>query len=265
MNPFTEEYFAAELAHYGLKEPYSKNGLTVSFNDQGIPLLQFDGNIWMSLKQRIIQSHYLTISRATGAVLAGGLGLGYFPLRAAAKENVQRVDVYELDGRCIDFFRECFSDRPEMKKIHVTQGDFRELASGHYDYALVDIYLNPVSSIGQVLQDLAILKSRVKVSQIQVWCEELIIKAGIAYGLDIPIDDKEREFFDYWNQASSSISEELNQLYREGRHHLSSHRIKSYLSLVERPLKSYYLYLIKRGFAKGIKTISQFTPLKLSN
>ncbi len=255
MNPFSEEYFATELAHYGLKEAYSKNGLSVWFDEKGIPFLKFDDTIWMTLKHKIVQTHYLTISRAKGAVLAGGLGLGYFPLRIAAKENVHRVDVYELDGRVVDFFLEQFSDRPEMKKINVTQGDFRELASGHYDYALVDIYTNPISSMNRVLEDLALLKSKVTVSRIQVWGEELILKVGKDYGLDIQLEENERKYFDYWNQAPTSSCESLNQLCWEARYQLSPHSIKSYLSLVQRPLKSYYLSLIKRGFAKGVNKI----------
>ena len=256
LNPFSEEYFVSELAFYGLKEPYSKNGLSVWSDEQGIPFLKFDDTIWMTLKPKIVQTHYLSTSRATGAVLTGGLGLGYFPLRVAAKDNVQRVDVYELDRRVIDFFIERFSDRPEMEKINLIHGDFRELASGHYDYALVDIYTNPVSSISQVFQDLTLLKSRVTVSKIQVWCEELIVKVGLDYyGLNIVLGDNERLYFDYWNQTSSPLGETLNQLYREACYQLSPGQIKSYLSLVQYPIKSYYFSVMKRGLIEGSKKI----------
>jgi hypothetical protein len=257
MNPFSEEYFATELAYFGLQEPYSKNGLSVWLDEQGIPFLKFDDTIWMTLKPKIVQTHYLSIARAKGAVLTGGLGLGYFPLRIAAKENVQRVDVYELDERVIDFFKERFSDRPEMKKINLIHGDMRELASGHYDYALIDIYVNPISSISRVLEDLAILQNRVTVSRFQVWCEELILRVGIVQELDILLEDNERKFLDYWGQAPLSISETLNQLYGEAFYHLSPRTIQSYLSLVNRPVKSYYLPSLKWGIKsklpEGIK------------
>lgn len=255
MNPFSKEYLATELSHYGLKETYEKNGLSVEFNQESIPVLKFDNTIWMTLKPKIIQSHYLTISKAQGVVLTGGLGLGYFPLRIAAKENVHRVDVYELDQRVIDFFKERFSDRPEMKKINLIQGDMRELASGHYDYVLLDIYTNPVASISSVLEDLAILQSKVTASQFQVWGEELILKIGIDYGLNIPLNDNERIFFDAWSQASPSVCENLNQLYKEAAYHLSPRAVKSYLSIVERPVKFYHLSMMKRGVAKGIKKV----------
>lgn len=256
LNPFSQEYFTHELAYYGLKEPYSKNGLSVWSDEQGIPYLKFDDTIWMTLKPKIVQTHYLTISQATGNVLTGGLGLGYFPLRVAAKDDVQRVDVYELDQRVIDFFIERFRDRPEMAKINLIQGDFRELASGHYDYALVDIYTNPVSSINQVFQDLTMLKSRVTASKIQVWCEQLILKVGIEYyGLNIVLGDDERLFFDYWNQTSSPLVETLNQLYREACYQLSPGQIKTYLSLVQYPIRFYYFSLMKRGLIEGGKKI----------
>lgn len=257
MNPFSEEYLATELAHYGLKDAYSKNGLSVWSDEQAIPFLKFNDTIWMTLKPKIIQTHYLTTSRAQGAVLAGGLGLGYFPLRVAAKENVHRVDVYELDRRVIDFFREQFSDRPEMNKINLIEGDIRELASGHYDYALIDIYTNPIASISTVLEDLAILKSRVTVSRIQVWGEEIIIKVGMAYGLDIPLEEIERKLFNFWKQAPFSIYENLHQLYREACYQLTPWEIRSYLSLIERPFKSYYRFLTKWGLTQGVKRIYQ--------
>lgn len=257
MNPFSDEYFATELGHYGLKEPYSKNGLSADFDEQAIPYLKFNDTYWMTLKPKIVQTHYLSISRAKGAVLTGGLGLGYFPIRAAAKENVHRVDVYELDQRAIDFFRERFSDRPEMNKINLMQGDMRELASGHYDYVLLDIYTNPISSFSSVLEDLAILKSKVTASRFQVWCEELIIRVGIARGLDIILEDNERKFLDYWGKAPSSISENLNQLYGEACYQLSAPKIRSYLRLVNHPFKPYYLSLIKWGFTQGIRKISR--------
>lgn len=255
MNPFSKEYLATELSHYGLKETYEKNGLSVEFNEDSIPILKFDNTIWMTLKPKIIQTHYLTISKAQGVVLTGGLGLGYFPLRIAAKENVQRVDVYELDQRVIDFFKERFRDRPEMKKINLIQGDMRELASGHYDYALLDIYTNPISSIRQVVEDLTVLKSRVTVSRMQVWSEELILRVGLKQGLDIFIEDNEREYLDNWSQAPLSISENLNQLYREAGYQLTPWTIRAYLNVVKRPIKSYYLSLIKGGLTKEIKKI----------
>lgn len=257
MNPFSEEYFATELAHYGLKEPYSKNGLSVDFEEQAIPYLNFDDTYWMTLKPKIIQTHYLSISRAKGVVLTGGLGLGYYPLRVAAKENVHRVDVYELDQRVIDFFLERFGDRPEMKKINLMQGDMRELASGHYDYVLVDIYLNPISNFNTVLEDLATLKTKVTASRIQVWCEELIIRVGRARGLDIILDVNEQEFLDCWGKAPSSISANLNQLYGDACYQLSAPKIRSYLKLVNHPFKPYYLSLIKWGFTQGIRKISR--------
>lgn len=257
MNPFSKEYLATELSHYGLKETYEKDGLSVEFNEESIPVLKFDNTIWMTLKPKIILSQHLRICEAQGAVLTGGLGLGYYPLRIAAKENVERVDVYELDGRVIDFFKERFSDRPEMKKINLIEGDMRELASGHYDYVFVDIYTNPINSIRQVVEDVTAIKSRVTASEIHAWCEEIILRVGMKQGLDIFIEDNEREFLDNWKQAPLSISESLDQLYREACYLLTPGTIRAYLNVVKRPIKSYYLSLIKGGLTKEIKKIAR--------
>ena len=159
--PFTFDYFKKEVAFYGdipptkienlaydlttlsgeLMDYFNKNYYITDFQ---IPRLKIDGKVWMSITPMEVQSMYAAIQQAQYDVYTAGLGLGYFPLKAAAKEDVDRVIVYEQHPTIIKMFNKNFSDRPEWSKIEIRQADFLEaLRNGDIDqdeFIFSDIY-----------------------------------------------------------------------------------------------------------------------------
>jgi len=156
INPFDDRLLDRELAFYKLGE-YDEDGIRIvtkkvegrlgEYLSKGFrtgvhfPVMFIDGDLWMSLSFSEIQSHYLPIEYANGVVGTGGLGMGYFTLRAAVKDSVERVDVYEIDPRVIKFFKKSFSRRKGFKKINFIEGDVRQTLKGkEYDFFFMDIY-----------------------------------------------------------------------------------------------------------------------------
>ena len=156
-SPFSTEYLEEEIAFYN-PQPYEKDGIKLILKPiksparideylnvmlwlegPDIPVLMFNGVLWMSLTWMEVQSFWVARQEFEGVVLMGGLGMGYAALRLAAKPEVEKVVVYEIDSRVIDFFKETQKGRPEMDKIEIRRGDIHE-AEGKYDYAFIDIY-----------------------------------------------------------------------------------------------------------------------------
>ncbi|GAI07111.1 unnamed protein product, partial [marine sediment metagenome] len=160
MNPFELEYLVQEVEFYNLPEEYDvppvrvdlcePNGRLDDYLNKNwraelpvpIPRMVVDGQLWMTLTPMELQSNWVAIERAHGAVVIAGLGLGYTALRMAAKREVDSVLVVELEQGVIDFFRARFSDRPEFARITLVQGDARKVvpALGGADFVFVDIY-----------------------------------------------------------------------------------------------------------------------------
>jgi len=160
-NPFTFEYFKKEVAFYGsipptkigdieydltqlggiLRDYFNENYYITDFK---IPRLKIKGETWMSITPMEIQSMFIPIHAAEYEVHTAGLGLGYFALKAAAKQEVDSVVVYETHPTIIELFKQNFSDRPEFGKIEIRQADFlKALRSDGIDqdaYIFSDIY-----------------------------------------------------------------------------------------------------------------------------
>jgi len=143
-NPFTTAYAEAEVAAWG--NPPAATVSDVAFEwcvgqcridtpdylnwafarrPMRYPVIRVRGKIWMSLPPVEVQSCYVPIRAAHGVVATAGLGLGYVPLRMAAKRTVRRVDVYEIEADVIRWFTEAFKGRPELDKIRIIHGDVR--------------------------------------------------------------------------------------------------------------------------------------------
>jgi len=73
-------------------------------------------------------------------VVNGGLGLGYYALRAAAKPEVDHVIVYELEPDVIAWFQRAYAGRPELDKIEIVQGDATAVKGCEADLVFMDIY-----------------------------------------------------------------------------------------------------------------------------
>ena len=113
---------------------------------------------WMSLTWFEMQSHYLPIRKANGRVLAGGLGLGYFALRAAEKESVDSVVVYDNDMHTHNLFAALHSKRDYFDKIELRHGDFLELEGEEFDFCYNDIY--PYHACDEMLDDAVALTEK---------------------------------------------------------------------------------------------------------
>jgi len=205
-NPFTDRFLDEEVAFYGLPGPYSANGIEVqmikprgrlddylnkNFRISGgeVPVLAVDGNLWMSLTYMEIQSMYVPISLCRGVVGTAGLGLGYFALRAASLERVERVDVFEVEPRVADFFVASFGNRPEMEKIKIVVGDARKemLWKPHrrsFDLIFMDVY--PTLLGDEVVEDARLFRKNGSFEEYRFWGQERVI-------LDAIVEDRERE------------------------------------------------------------------------
>lgn len=156
MNRFNDEYTKQEIAWYALKE-YKKNGIEVCSKpiygrqdelfskrfwakEFDVPVLFIDGNLWMSIAPREVQSMILPIGRAWGSVGTGGLGMGYFALKSAEKDGVSEVKVWENNPNVIQFFTESFSHRKGFDKIKIIQADVRDMRDESFSYFFMDIY-----------------------------------------------------------------------------------------------------------------------------
>jgi len=198
-NPFSDAFVKQEYDFYGVSENYKKDGLRVIQQNvigrcddylnknfrvgmKSLALIK-EGDVWMSLTPMEIESNYLHIFEAEGQVFTGGLGLGYFPLRAAAKESVESVVVYETDKRVIDFFKSAHSARKELEKIEIRESCWREaLRSGdieYHDYIYSDIY--PYLCDDDILDDIREFHSSFQF--FRFWgMEKVIVSAAMSYG-----------------------------------------------------------------------------------
>ena len=123
-----------------------------------------DDVTWMSTDPNEINTMKPAILEAKGHVLAFGLGLGYFPIMAALKDDVFDVTVIENDPEIIEIFNKhilpCFEKK---EKIHVIQGDAFAYAKRdlkEYDYLFVDIWHNPEDGLPMYLKISRLLKNK---------------------------------------------------------------------------------------------------------
>ena len=218
-DPFTTEYLEKEIQFYDPK-PYNKDGIKLVLKPiQGvarideflnkniwregpdIPILHFDGTIWMSLTWCEVQSHFIPVHTFAGDVLVGGLGMGYAALRLAANPDVESVTVYEIDQRVIDFFYATQGGRPELHKIEVICEDIHA-AQGGFDYAFIDIYPNILCD--EMLQDAHFFTDDNSNLHIEntphFWGQELAWLGLLAVGWSrsLKLSIVEAGFFQYW-------------------------------------------------------------------
>lgn len=211
-NPFSTEYLEQEIQFYAPKE-YEKNGIRCvlkpiegfnridEFFNKGfwssgpdIPMLLIDGVIWMSLTWQEVQSQWVPIRRATGRVLIGGLGMGYVALRIAAKPDVEKVVVYEIDERVIEFFKATKGNREEVKKIEIVKDDIRK-AEGKFDFAFIDTY--PTLLDNRTLSDVEFFmaNNRLQVSGWHFWGQELAYLTAMGLSSCIKRKDTQGELY----------------------------------------------------------------------
>ena len=193
MNPFSDEYVKREVNFFGLSS-YNNGSIMIKsheligryddfFNvryrtgEFVVPVFYIDGKLWMSLAPMELQSHYLPIMDASGYVGVAGLGMGYYALRIMASKTVEKIDIYEINKRVVDYFRDCFSDREGFEKVNFIIGDARELIRGKtYDFLYVDIY--PELCCNRCIDDIFLFRKNNEIDTIHVWGQEKVIKTA---------------------------------------------------------------------------------------
>ncbi|MDX2099478.1 MAG: hypothetical protein SFW36_16995 [Leptolyngbyaceae cyanobacterium bins.59] len=237
-SPFSYQYLLQELAFYRFQGHYENSGLEVSVQPLSakdnlhdflnlhprqsflpVPVLYREHWQWMSLKPAEIQSMWLPLQRAQGKVATAGLGLGYYALRAAAKPEVERVDVYEIDPRVIRFFEKTFSDRAECSKIHIIQGDVHQkLVDRTYDFCFLDFYGAPFPV--QYLKDLSFFLERNQFGYCHIWYEERIVQELWLKRCDLKLRSDESALLWMWQEylltEGFSLKPRLPELLVEG-------------------------------------------------
>lgn len=225
VNPFTDEFLDEELEFYDLRKPYSKDGVQVRLIEPAgrlddylnknwrvprpglpVPALFVDGRLWMSLTYMEIQSLYVPITMAGGVVGTAGLGLGYFALRAAGLKEVERVDVFEVEPRVVEFFKARFGDRPEAKKINITIGDARKEMlwkprRRSFDYIFMDVYQTLLGD--EVIDDIRLFNKEASFGEYRFWGQERVLLDRIMAGERPPLSYLEKAFFRKWKHTES--------------------------------------------------------------
>ncbi len=136
-----------------------------------------DDVTWMSTDPNEINTMRDSIKESRGHVLAFGLGLGYFPIMSAVKDDVIDVTIVEKDPNIIQIFKKHILPLFEYKeKIHIIQDDafnFARKDLNKYDYLFIDIWHNPEDGLPMYLKFKNILKNKnIKVSY---WLEKSIL------------------------------------------------------------------------------------------
>lgn len=107
------------------------------------PALLENGRIWMSATPNEIITMEEPLSRARGEVVVLGLGIGYFAVMAAQKEEVEKVTVIEINRRIIDVVESVILPQTDYKsKIEIICGDALEYMKmgGCADFLFADIW-----------------------------------------------------------------------------------------------------------------------------
>lgn len=222
INPFLDEYTRQEIEFFGLKEfkkTYGETTIEVKtllmptgqvedFLNRNFricqmpyPHLFINGTMWMSLSYMEAQSHYVPIQEAHGAVAVLGLGLGYYVLRIMQAPEVDSVDVYELEPAVVEYFTECFGDRPGFDKLSFIEGDARELMVGkEYDYAYSDIYLKLLGD--EFETDITRFQGSNDIGMYHPWgIERVFLDAMVQYGMapaTLTMPTSMRAFFKFY-------------------------------------------------------------------
>ena len=105
-----------------------------------------NGLPWMTVCPSEISSMEKEMRHAHGRVLTLGLGLGYYPLTVAAREDVQSVTVVEREKDVIGLFTSHILPAfPQKDKLNIVQADALDycasLRDGDFDYCFADIWM----------------------------------------------------------------------------------------------------------------------------
>ena len=177
--------------------------------------------VWMSTDPNEINTMKKPISEAKGRVLAFGLGLGYFPVMTALKEDVKEVTVVECDPKIIEIFKKHILPLvPFKNKIHIVQADAFEYAKKdldkEFDYLFIDIWHNPEDGLPMYLK----LKKLLKMKKITIcyWLEKSILAMYRRCLLTIIEENMTGYTKENYRKAKNEYDQIINDLYFKTEH-----------------------------------------------
>lgn len=143
-----------------------------------VPLIEENGDIWMSIVPHEIVTMEHPIQAAKGRVLTYGLGMGYFALRAAEKEEVREVIVVEKESEPIEIFEQFIRPHfPYANKVKVIKDDAfhhaKTIKDGAFDTIFVDIWHNAFDGLRPYSRFLKSFQNFQK-TRVDYWIEETI-------------------------------------------------------------------------------------------
>lgn len=186
--------------------------------------LRYDGGTWMTdypIEQRQMED---PLSRMTGNVLVGGLGLGVFPARAARRSTVESVTVVE---RSPDVARLVWPHRrgPGSSKISLIPGTClfaamaNELEGTLYDSAFFDIWQRDgESTFHGVVVPLRVLAWRnavVKTVGVECW-NETTMRSQLYMALTNRIRATTPEWHDAFGDTGTAVDRDALEEFRHG-------------------------------------------------
>ena len=175
-----------------------------------------DDVVWMSTDPNELNTMKQPIRDAKGHVLAFGLGLGYFSLMTALKEETKDVTIVEYDPEIISIFKKHILPLfPYKEKIHIVEGDAFEFTRKNNleddDYLFIDIWHNAEDGLPMYLRFKKLLKNKnIKVSY---WLEKSILAMYRRCLLTIIEENMMGYKKDRYLQAKNDYDKIINELY----------------------------------------------------
>jgi len=165
-----------------------------------VPAYSDGSGLWMSLTPMEVQSAWVPIQRANNDVVLGGLGLGYVPLRIAAKPSVSSVTIVEQSPECVALFLHVHKGSPYLEKMRFIVDDARDAIKGMTaDFCWMDIYQTLLPD--ESYYDIDYFVGNNDFGEYRFWGQELACYVLGERGLT---EDDER-FFDMFDQTENSI------------------------------------------------------------
>lgn len=187
--------------------------------DVQVPAIFEGDRIWMSIVPHEIYTLQYYIEQAKGRVLAYGMGLCYFPLMAALKDDVTEVVIVEREQEPIDLFKKCIAPcfKEAAKKIKVIRSDAFDhtctVKDGDFDTIFCDIWHDAEDGIGSYAKFLQAFGS-FKKANVFYWIEETILTYAVRVLEILLIEQKEGADDSWYEQAAGDGDELINKMYK---------------------------------------------------
>ena len=244
LNPFEDSYIEHELAFYDNMKDWTGKKAKINivggkfmrvddfFNTNmrqpvkvpclhvanPIPALQGKWELAMSLSHMEMQSSWLPILEADGVCATAGLGLGYYALRVIAKEEVEKLWIFERNEDVVQAFEDRFTDREGYDKCEFIVGSAREHFQGYdVDHCFMDIYHTMMPD--ELIDDTRLFLSKNNIGVYHPWCLERIVLDAVNQGVMSAnfIPWNMRSLFRMWTETE--IDEDgttMDQMYEYG-------------------------------------------------